>query len=485
MTRLRDIIASFVTQKSELKGRETPAEEPRAQNNERQEFSSEVPVAEQVEEAPLAESEDEIEVTPEFKTALQKIKSGPPFLFITGKAGTGKSTFVNLLKQDLQSYAIVAPTGVAALNVGGQTIHSFFRLAPGPVDFSKIKEVRNKIAYKALRILIIDEISMVRADLLDAIDHMLRKNGKHSGKPFGGVQVIVIGDLFQLPPIINSEEEAAYMTHGYSTPFFFSANVLKELPFETIEFTKVFRQTDESFISLLNHIREGKQLDETLAAVNQQIATLQDGEFEGIILTGTNNQASNINKKRLGDISADARTYAGEITGEFRVDKQKLPAPMELTLKVGAQVMFVKNDRARRWVNGTLGTILELENSQIRVGLSDQWGYRKVTVERDSWDNLKYEYDPETHQVAAKKVGSFKQFPLTLAWAVTIHKSQGKTFDRIHIDLGRGAFAEGQVYVALSRARTLEGISLEQPIHRDDITLNFDVIEFHRSLGDA
>lgn len=498
MTKLRDIIAGFVakekttTIRSERKDEHAstaPSSPTDVTSTPKEPLVSATPNSTPTIQTPRPDesvevTKDGIEVTSEFKEALELVKSGAPFVFITGRAGTGKSTFIELLKSRLNSFAIVAPTGVAALNVGGQTIHSFFKFRPGPIDFAAIKEVRNRTAFKALKTLIIDEVSMVRADMMDAIDLMLRKNGPKKDLPFGGVQVLAVGDLFQLPPIIDNEEESIFLSKGYQTPFFFGGNAFKDLEIKTNQFTKIFRQKEELFIALLNAIREGKKLDQTLEALNTRQEKISADTFSGIVLSGTNNTAARINAKRLSDIPAESMTFTGEITGEFRVDKNKLPAPLELELKVGAQVMFVKNDREKRWVNGTLGTIKRLGFEQIEVEIIDDRGVRTVYVAEETWDNLRYEYDADVNAVKGRTIGSYKQFPLTLAWAVTIHKSQGKTFDRVHINLSRGAFAEGQVYVALSRSRTLEGITLEKPLKREDIMLDYDVIQFYQRLSD-
>ena len=417
-------------------------------------------------------------ITPEFEEALDLIDSEEPFIFITGKAGTGKTTFTNLLKTKLKNFAVVAPTGVAALNVGGQTIHSFFRLMPGPIDFSNIKRLSNRRTYQTLRTLIIDEISMVRADLLDAIDQFLRQNGPRPEKPFGGVQIIAVGDLFQLPPVISSDEEQHFQQIGYSTPFFFSAKCLREAKLKCIEFSQVFRQTEESFIKLLNNVREGRKLGETLSALNERVVALPENEFTGIRLTTTNSTADKINARELTKLPGVATVYRGEVSGDIRVDANKLPAQMELQLKVGARVMFLRNDRERRWVNGSIGTVVKLDSKVVSVELRDDNDVRTVRVEADKWENFKYSYDEDKSAVIANPVGAYTQIPLTLAWAVTIHKSQGKTFDRAHVDLGRGAFAGGQVYVALSRCRTLQGVTLQRPITAEDVSVNFEVINF-------
>lgn len=479
MTKLSDIIASFVGKGSNTeaskagktsKSTETPARV-------FQEGKSSQPP--KIGQTPIEKNSDgEILVTEDFQRAFTLIDSREPFIFITGRAGTGKTTFIQLLKQHLKSYAIVAPTGVAALNVGGQTIHSFFRIAPGPIDFEKIKRVKNRIGYQAMRALIIDEISMVRSDLLDAVDKMLRLNACDPEKPFGGVQIIAVGDLFQLPPVVTTEEEQAFIHGAYKSPFFFSAKCLRDVQLKSIEFSRVFRQKEEAFVELLNNTREGKQLSETLGLLNQRVAAIDNEQFDGLILTGDNDRASIINSRKLSELDSDSVTYVGTITGEFRVDKNKLPAPIELSLKSGSRVMFVKNDGQKRWVNGTIGIVTALGEKFVTVKIVDALGTREVRAEPEAWENVRFVYDPEENQLRAERVGAYLQIPLTLAWAVTIHKSQGKTFDRVHIDLSKGAFAEGQVYVALSRCRTLEGVTLEKEIRREDIQLNYDVIQF-------
>lgn len=266
---------------------------------------------------------------------------------------------------------------------------------------------------------------------------------------------------------------------GAHTQSLFESLPLPTSPIATIEFLRVFRQSDEGFISILNNIREGKLLTESLDAINHRVYPLKSDSFDGIVLTGTNATASRINSTNLRRTAGDSRTYVGAITGEFRVDKEKLPAPFDLELKSGARVMFVKNDLQKRWVNGTIGTVCELGDNYVNVKIDDRYGERTIRAERETWKNLKYEYNADENAVTAVEVGSYKQIPLALAWAVTIHKSQGKSFDKVHIDLGGGAFAEGQVYVALSRCRTLEGLTLERPIRKQDIHLSWDVIDFY------
>jgi hypothetical protein len=484
MTNLDDIIASLATKgsKAALKSADSIVL-PNAEEGDTKESILESSSTSQVEPSLDVPQENQLILTEEFKEAFQLIDSKAPFVFITGRAGTGKSTFTQLLKSRLKSYAVVAPTGVAALNIGGQTIHSFFRIPPGPIDFSKIERVKNRRAYQALEVVIIDEISMVRADLLDAIDIMLRRNAAKPGQPFGGVQIIAVGDLFQLPPIVATAEEKTFIEGAYQSPFFFSAHCLQEITLEVRHFTRVFRQREADFIEMLNCIREGRELSKTLALLEERVSVINTLNFDGIVLSGDNQRAAMINQQRLTQIKSASRSFLGKISGDFRVDQNRLPAPLELTLKVGSQVMFVKNDSERKWVNGTLGTVKEIGTDYVNVEINEALEGRLVQVKAQQWENLKYVFDLEENVVKPEKIGSYEQLPLMLAWAVTIHKSQGKSFDRVHIDLSRGAFAEGQVYVALSRCRTLAGVTLEKKIIEEDIHLNEAVVQFCRDWG--
>ncbi len=422
-----------------------------------------------------------VRITDDFKDAFDLIDSGEPFIFVTGRAGTGKSTFISLLKQRLKSYAVVAPTGVAALNIGGQTIHSFFKFPPRPIELSSIRPVRNRIAYQALKTLIIDEISMVRADMLDAIDTFLRHNGPKLDTPFGGVQVIVVGDLYQLPPIVATEEEQIFIENEYTSPFFFRAKCFSAVRFRTVEFTQVFRQNDEQFVSILNRIREGQDLRQSLEALQSRVMPTPIDAHQRIVLCSTNAVADGINYRKLKELEAPIHTYTGTIAGDFKIDLNKLPAPLSLDLKEGAQVMFVKNARDKQWVNGTIGVVIRCDTSTVEVEIETRLGKKRVSVGREKWETFEYRYNFSENSVVAHEVGKYEQIPLMTAWAVTIHKSQGKTFDHVHIDLGQGAFAEGQVYVALSRCRTLEGVTLERPVAIGDIRLHKDVVDFARA----
>lgn len=424
-------------------------------------------------------TDNDITITEEFQTAFRMIEAKEPFVFITGRAGTGKSTFIELLKNKLTNFAVVSPTGVAALNVGGQTIHSFFQLRHGHIDISRIFPVKYNQKYLALETLIIDEISMVRADMLDVIDMFLKVNRSCRSLPFGGVQVIAVGDLFQLPPIVAGAEEKAFIEDSYKgNPFFFSAKCLTEVNINRIEFKEIFRQKEQDFINLLNGVREGKDIDKVITSLNSRVFPSDHG-FEGMILTTTNKVAENTNASRLKELEGEEKLFKGRLEGKINLDTDKLPAPYELVLKEGAQVMFVKNSK-NNWVNGTLGIVTGFtKDDRVKVKIKEDDVTREVIVGTEEWENFKYDYS--NGSIKSEVIGKYIQLPLMLAWAVTIHKSQGKTFDEAHIDLGWGAFSDGQVYVALSRCRTLKGITLETPIKHTDITVNDKILEFEAS----
>ena len=425
-----------------------------------------------------------IEINTEFKRALQIIEQGKN-IFITGRAGTGKSTLLNYFCRITQKkVAILAPTGVAALNVKGQTIHSFCKFKPN-ITLDRVKKLRgnsaNKSIYEKLGAIVIDEISMVRADLLDCVDKFLRLNGKHIDRPFGGIQMIFIGDLYQLPPVINSQEREVFKTL-YDTPYFYSARVFSEFQMEFVVLEKVYRQRDQEFINLLNTIRNRTIEDYGLKILNERY--LPDfeppvGDFY-VYLTTTNALSEQINSERLTKLKGNIYTFTAEIDGEF--GKEYLPTAIDLNVKSGAQVMMLNNDSEGRWVNGSIGEITEITQdaegkSVIHVALADG---ETEEVTPFTWEI--FSYFIEGAQLASKPVGSFIQYPLMLAWAVTIHKSQGKTFDKVIIDFGRGTFAHGQAYVALSRCTSLEGIVLKQPFLKRHILMDFDVIKFLTKL---
>lgn len=420
--------------------------------------------------APLPASAPKI--TREFSDAFDLLEHTGQNVFLTGKAGTGKSTFLKYFREHTaKKIAVVAPTGIAALNVTGQTIHSFFRLKPGFVHAGELKPLRSRVL-KELELLIIDEISMVRSDVFDGIDHTLRLARK-SDKPFGGVQLCVIGDLFQLPPVV-SRDEKTFFAQYYPTPFFFSAKAYAEAQFTTVQFTTIHRQNDGAFIKILNAIRAGTCDILELEALNSRLNPRASPAPGTLVLTTTNALAEDINNAKLVKLPGQARNYVGMLSGDFGMKGGRLPAAEELMLKAGAQVMFVKNDSDGRWVNGTIGIVRELDEDMITVSIGDN----VYEVEAERWTTIGYEFSEEQGKIVELILGSYTQFPLTLAWAITIHKSQGKTLERVIIDLGTGAFAAGQLYVALSRCKSLSGIALKQPITRADIRCDNEVVEF-------
>lgn len=417
-----------------------------------------------------------IEISKDFENAFSLLENTSDCIFITGKAGTGKSTLLRYFVANTKKQVVVlAFTGIAALNIGGATIHSFFKFPPRPLTDDDIKESSNKEMYKAVDTIVIDEISMVRADLLDAIDKFLRINGKDLRKPFGGIQVVFFGDLFQLPPIVSDEAESQFFATVYQSPWFFDAHVLQAHPHKLIELTKVYRQKDSDFIALLDAIRTGHFNDSHLQKINQrfQIRQYPNGNTPNITLTSTNKIAHQINETELNKLPFPEFTYTGVIEGDF--PKKAYPTETILRLKQGAQIMFVKNDSNRRWVNGTIGKVHSLENESIYVEVTDKGNSFVYNVPQEKWEILRYKFDFVARKLETEVIGAFTQYPLRLAWAVTIHKSQGLTFDKLVVDLGSGAFAHGQTYVALSRCTSYEGIFLKQRISKGDIRVDSEV----------
>jgi ATP-dependent exoDNAse (exonuclease V) alpha subunit len=418
---------------------------------------------------------DKIELNEEFKRALDLMERTKKHIFITGKAGTGKSTlleyFRNITKKKI---VVLAPTGVAALNVSGQTIHSFFKFKPD-ITYEKVKKLKDKI-YKEIDTIVIDEISMVRADLLDCVDRALQLANENS-EPFGGKQMIFFGDLYQLPPVAKSNEKIIFKDK-YETVYFFSAEVMNRINLEVIELQKVYRQKDEKFIELLNSVRFNTIDDEKLELLNERYNPdfkLGKKDFY-IYLTPRNDYAQNINQEFLNKLSGRVYSFEAEIYGEF--DENDFPNDEILYLKKGAQVMFLNNDSKGRWVNGTVGIVkdIDVDNEVIYVNLINE--RKTVEVERLKWQVFNYIYNQEKKVIETEVVGYFIQFPIKLAWAITIHKSQGKTFDNVIIDLKGGIFAPGQLYVALSRCRTLEGIILKQKIKKSHIFNDWKIVKF-------
>ena len=416
-----------------------------------------------------------METNPQLDLAFDFLEYTGTSVFLTGKAGTGKTTFLRELKRrSPKRMIVVAPTGVAAINAGGVTIHSFFQLpfgpyVPGSSEAASNGENRytNKFGrekiniIRSLDLLVIDEISMVRADLLDAISDILRRY-KDRTQPFGGVQLLLIGDLQQLAPVVKEDEWELLKEH-YASPFFFCSQALQTVPYVCVELTHVYRQSDMNFVRLLNHVRDGKADQETLQALNRRyIPNFRPDDTEGYItLTTHNYQAQQLNRQKLEELEEKAYEYEAEIKDEF--PDYSFPTDQHLLLKKGAQVMFVKNDSSpeKRYYNGKIGriTAISAENIVVRCGNEQE----AISVTREEWTNTKYTIDPETQEISETVEGVFRQYPLKAAWAITIHKSQGLTFERAIIDAG-AAFTHGQVYVALSRCKTLEGLVLSSPL---------------------
>ncbi len=424
-----------------------------------------------------------IEITSEFEHSLDLMENTDRSVFITGKAGTGKSTLLrHFLGITKKKHVVLAPTGIAALNVGGQTIHSFFSFPPGIVLLQNIKFRNNKArVMKKLDMLIIDEISMVRVDLMKGIDISLRKHRKRMDLPFGGVQLVMIGDLFQLSPVVPPSEETQ-LRMMYSGMHFFDA-FPNRMAMERVVLTKVYRQQEDEteFLRILNNIRNDQVEPRDLELLNSRYEPDLEPDEESVFLTSRRDRARNVNMFKLRELDTEHRTYTGRLKGKFKEQyesgkniEHRLPAPIRLELKVGAKVMMVKNDPEKRWVNGTIAHIIEMDDDEILV---DIHGNQEI-VYREKWQEIRYTWNSQTAEVEEEVLGSYSQFPLQLAYAITIHKSQGKTFEKVIIDIGKGAFAHGQVYVALSRCTTLQGVRLNQPIRPRDIIVDRLILEF-------
>lgn len=424
----------------------------------------------------------ELVITEEFKRGLKLMNGDAPCIFVTGKAGTGKSRLLtHFVETTNKAVVLLAPTGMAALKINGQTIHSFFGFPPRVLSEEDIKPSKKRDLYRALDTIVIDEISMVRADLLDAVDQFLRLNGKDMQKPFGGIQMVFFGDLYQLPPVVADEDENKYLASNYKGSFFFDAHVMDQLSMEKLELTKVFRQKEPEFINALNAVRVNTVDKKVLDYINQQYAPARSKDRNAFVTLVTKNASADfINSQELGKIPLQSFTYTAILEGEFAKDKWKknLPADLELTLKVGARVIFVKNDAGKRWLNGNRGKIIELRENYIRAEVEQEDGKFEYEISRETWELIKYRFDLSTFKIKSDVVGKFTQYPLRLGWAITIHKSQGSTLERVHIDMGSGAFAAGQAYVALSRCRSLEGMTLERPLLLSDIKSDASVIKY-------
>ena len=429
---------------------------------------------------------------PEFAKAYELLQYTDANIFLTGKAGTGKSTFLRYICKNLnKKHVVLAPTGVAAVNVGGSTIHSFFQMPlrpvpPNDLDYSinalkktgKLSRQKRKLISE-LDLIIIDEVSMVRPDMIDFIDRTLRAVRGKRGVPFGGVQLLLVGDIFQLEPVVTPDTKAI-LANYYPDFFFFNALAYKSANLVAIELKKIYRQTDSHFINMLDRIRMNQVTNDDMTTLNSRVGNYANGNDLGITLATRRDVVAMINKEKMDELPSEEVVFEGKIEDDF--PEKILPTDLNLVLKKDAQVMMIRNDKERKWVNGTLGRIVDLSSKGIRVELENG---SVVNVEKEIWENISYEYDETEKKVKEKVLGTFSQYPLKAAWALTIHKSQGLTFNNVTIDMTGGAFSAGQTYVALSRCRTLEGLNFVNPLRKYDVIVSDGAAKFSRHFNDS
>lgn len=421
---------------------------------------------------------ERIEVLPEYRSVQRLIQDGFPLIFVTGGAGTGKSTFIRWLDEQFAGQSILcAPTGIAALTIRGKTVHSLCRFPPAWIVNTDIKVIeKSQAILKKTKVLVIDEISMVNANLLDAVDRFLRLNRGNSA-PFGGVSVVMVGDLFQLPPVVPSTTRDLFSAE-YSSPKFFAAHCIESSPFEAFELTKAFRQVDQEFVDLLGKVRRGKDLEETVSQLNTMAIKTGEPPEGAVWLCPRNIDVERVNASRLADLPGTVREFEAVTSGKFK-DAQ-LPVPSTIRLKVGAQIVMANN--TKEWVNGSIATVREMGKSTIKISLS---GSTKIfEVQPHQWDQFDYVLNEKSGEIERAVVGFFRQLPVNLSWAMTIHKSQGLTLPKVHLDLGNGAFETGQTYVALSRCRRLEDISLAREIRQGDVKVDPEATAFYEEVID-
>ncbi len=419
-----------------------------------------------------ADAPSDFENSPGIRDVLDALDTGTPVVLVTGRAGTGKTTLIRHLRTRAggNKQAVVAPTGVAALNARAQTIHSFFQLPISVLDAENLPPMRGMSPlFKNMTRLVIDEISMVRADIIDAIDARLR-TARADGRPFGGVQVVMVGDFLQLPPVVDEQQRPVLQALGYESEFAFSAHVMRRVESAAFSLERVYRQDEKDFIDLLNAVRTGENTGDAVASLNARCLGPHRDEAQPLILAPTRNAVDRYNREGMASLPGAPIVWTARTLGTLDVTGDRLPVPEHLELRVGARVMAVKNDPQTRWINGSLGTVVGLEEK----GATVRFDRTKTThlIEAVSWEKVKQVWNERKQQVETEVLGAYQQIPLVPAWAITIHKAQGLTLDDVRLDLGSGAFAPGQLYVALSRVRTMAGLSLARALHPSDLRMS-------------